>query len=97
VNQWCGHHPSKKCLFCATITLKNFDVSVGPMTKVYTVNKADFAAQMKALSAAGYHTILPAQLRLFMRRRPAKPNHDYFWRYPRRTYTHYAAEMEKYV
>jgi peptidoglycan/xylan/chitin deacetylase (PgdA/CDA1 family) len=32
------------------------------MTKVYTVKPTDFAAQMKALSEAGYHTILPAQL-----------------------------------
>jgi hypothetical protein len=31
------------------------------MTKVYTVKPTDFAAQMKALSEAGYHTI-PAQL-----------------------------------
>jgi hypothetical protein len=38
------------------------DSSAGPMTKVYTVKPTDFAAQMKALSEAGYHTILPAQL-----------------------------------
>jgi hypothetical protein len=41
--------------------IKNFDVS-DPMTKVYTVKPADFAAQMKALSGSRYHTILPAQL-----------------------------------
>jgi peptidoglycan/xylan/chitin deacetylase (PgdA/CDA1 family) len=41
--------------------IKDFDASV-PMTKVYTVKPTDFAAQMKALSEAGYHTILPAQL-----------------------------------
>jgi hypothetical protein len=42
--------------------IKDFDASAGPMTKVYTVKPTDFAAQMKALSEAGYHTILPAQL-----------------------------------
>jgi len=42
--------------------IKNFDASDGPMTKVYSVKPADFAAQIKALSDAGYHTILPAQL-----------------------------------
>jgi hypothetical protein len=40
--------------------IKDFDASAGPMTKVYTVKPTDFAAQMKALSEAGYHTILPA-------------------------------------
>jgi hypothetical protein len=38
--------------------IKDFDASAGPMTKVYTVKPTDFAAQMKALSEAGYHTIL---------------------------------------
>jgi peptidoglycan/xylan/chitin deacetylase (PgdA/CDA1 family) len=42
--------------------IKNFDANAGPMTKVYSLKPADFAAQMKALSDAGYHTILPAQL-----------------------------------
>jgi hypothetical protein len=41
--------------------IKDFDASAG-LTKVYTVKPTDFAAQMKALSEAGYHTILPAQL-----------------------------------
>jgi hypothetical protein len=39
--------------------IKDFDASVA---QVYTVKPTDFAAQMKALSEAGYHTILPAQL-----------------------------------
>ena len=42
--------------------IKNFDASAGPMTKVYSVKPANFAEQMKALSDAGYHSILPAQL-----------------------------------
>jgi peptidoglycan/xylan/chitin deacetylase (PgdA/CDA1 family) len=42
--------------------IKNFDASAGPMTKVYTVKPAAFAEQMKALSDAGYHSILPNQL-----------------------------------
>ncbi|HEY4618235.1 MAG TPA: polysaccharide deacetylase family protein [Flavobacterium sp.] len=42
--------------------IKNFDANAGPMTKVYSVKPANFAEQMKALSEAGYHTILPAQL-----------------------------------
>jgi hypothetical protein len=50
------------------------------LTKVYTVKPTDFAAQMKALSAAGYHTILPAQLYDYLLHDgplPSKPN-DYF-------------------
>jgi hypothetical protein len=35
------------------------------MTKVYTVKPTDFAAQMKALSEAGYHTISSTIVRLF--------------------------------
>jgi peptidoglycan/xylan/chitin deacetylase (PgdA/CDA1 family) len=46
--------------------IKNFDASAGPMTKVYSVKPADFASQMKALSDAGYHTILPNQLREYL-------------------------------
>jgi hypothetical protein len=49
------------------------------MTKVYTVKPTDFAAQMKALSEAGYHTILPAQLYDYLLTAAAfKTNHDYF-------------------
>jgi hypothetical protein len=51
-----------------------------PMTKVYTVKPTDFAAQMKALSEAGYHTILPAQLYDYLLHDGLrfKTNHDYF-------------------
>ncbi|SDW13791.1 polysaccharide deacetylase family protein [Flavobacterium degerlachei] len=42
--------------------IKNFDANAGPMTKVYSVKPANFAEQMKALSDAGYHSILPDQL-----------------------------------
>jgi hypothetical protein len=48
------------------------------MTKVYTVKPTDFAAQMKALSEAGYHTILPAQLYDYLLHDRFTFNNDYF-------------------
>ena len=36
------------------------------MTKTYTVSPANFAQQMKALSDAGYHSILPNQLQDYL-------------------------------
>jgi hypothetical protein len=51
-----------------------------PMTKVYTVKPTDFAAQMKALSEAGYHYFTRTIVRLLLHDGPAafKTNHDYF-------------------
>ncbi|MEZ7507124.1 polysaccharide deacetylase family protein [Flavobacterium sp. Arc2] len=79
--------------------IKNFDASAGPMTKVYTVKPLDFAAQMKALSEAGYHTILPAQLYEYLVHDgplPSKPIMITFDDTRGEQYTIGAAEMEKY-
>ncbi|TDD78248.1 polysaccharide deacetylase family protein [Flavobacterium caseinilyticum] len=42
--------------------IKELKAGDGEMTKTYTVSPANFAQQMKALSDAGYHSILPKQL-----------------------------------
>ncbi|MBG6111722.1 peptidoglycan/xylan/chitin deacetylase (PgdA/CDA1 family) [Flavobacterium sp. CG_9.10] len=42
--------------------IKELKAGDGEMTKTYTVSPANFAQQMKALSDAGYHSILPNQL-----------------------------------
>src|SRR3970040_847042 len=42
--------------------IKELKTVDGEMTKTYTVSPANFAQQMKALSDAGYHSILPNQL-----------------------------------
>lgn len=42
--------------------IKELKAGDGEMTKTYTVSPANFAQQMKALSDAGYHSILPHQL-----------------------------------
>ena len=79
--------------------IKNFETNDGPMTKVYSVKPADFAAQMKALSAAGYHTILPAQLYDYLLHDgtlPSKPIMITFDDTRGEQYTIGAAEMEKY-
>lgn len=79
--------------------IKNFDASDGPMTKVYSVKPADFAAQMNALSEAGYHTILPAQLYEYLVHDgplPSKPIMITFDDTRGEQYTIGAAEMEKY-
>ena len=79
--------------------IKDFDASVGPMTKVYTVKPTDFAAQMKALSKAGYQTILPAQLYDYLVHDgplPSKPIMITFDDTRGEQYTIGAAEMEKY-
>ncbi|WP_016990598.1 polysaccharide deacetylase family protein [Flavobacterium sp. ACAM 123] len=79
--------------------IKNFKASDGPMTKVYSVKPADFAAQMKALSAAGYHTILPAQLYDYLLHDgtlPSKPIMITFDDTRGEQYTIGATEMEKY-
>jgi peptidoglycan/xylan/chitin deacetylase (PgdA/CDA1 family) len=79
--------------------IKDFDTSSGPMTKVYSVKPANFAAQMKALSAAGYHTILPAQLYEYLVHDgplPSKPILITFDDTRGEQYSIGAAEMEKY-
>ncbi|MFV8341616.1 polysaccharide deacetylase family protein [Flavobacterium sp. XS2P39] len=43
-------------------SIQNFSANASEMKKTYTVTPANFAEQMKTLSAEGYHTILPAQL-----------------------------------
>ena len=43
-------------------SIKELKAGDGEMTKTYTVSPANFAQQMKALSDAGYHSILPNQL-----------------------------------
>jgi peptidoglycan/xylan/chitin deacetylase (PgdA/CDA1 family) len=69
------------------------------MTKVYTVKPTDFAAQMKALSEAGYHTILPAQLYDYLLHDglPSKPIMITFDDTRGEQYTIGAAEMENTV
>ena len=79
--------------------IKDFDASSGPMTKVYSVKPAGFAAQMKALSTAGYHTILPAQLYEYLVHDgplPSKPIMITFDDTRGEQYSIGAAEMEKY-
>jgi peptidoglycan/xylan/chitin deacetylase (PgdA/CDA1 family) len=79
--------------------IKDFDASSGPMTKVYSVKPANFAAQMKALSTAGYHTILPAQLYEYLVHDgplPSKPILITFDDTRGEQYSIGAAEMEKY-
>jgi hypothetical protein len=39
--------------------IKDFADQAGEMTKTYTVKPLSFAAQMKAIHDAGYHSILP--------------------------------------
>ena len=46
--------------------IKELKAGDGEMTKTYTVSPANFAQQMKALSDAGYHSILPNQLNDFL-------------------------------
>jgi hypothetical protein len=61
---WLTRHDTRskeKCLFYATTTLRISD-QAGEMTKTYTVKPLSFAAQMKAIHDAGYHSILPNQL-----------------------------------
>ena len=56
--------------------IRNILASDGPDLKVYSVTPTDFAAQMKALSDNGYHTILPEQLKAYLvygDKLPSKP------------------------
>lgn len=79
--------------------LKDFNASAGAMTKVYTVKPPDFAAQMKALSEAGYNSILPEQLYEYLVHNaplPAKPIMITFDDTRAEQYSIGAAEMKKY-
>jgi hypothetical protein len=68
------------------------------MTKVYTVKPTDFAAQMKALSEAGYHTILHNCTTIYyMTALPSKPIMITFDDTRGEQYTIGAAEMENTV
>jgi hypothetical protein len=55
--------------------IKDFADQAGEMTKTYTVKPLSFAAQMKAIHDAGYHSILPNQLYNYLawRSLPSKP------------------------
>jgi peptidoglycan/xylan/chitin deacetylase (PgdA/CDA1 family) len=78
---------------------KDFNASAGAMTKVYTVKPPDFAAQMKALSEAGYNSILPEQLYNYLVHNgplPAKPVMITFDDTREEQYSIGAAEMKKY-
>lgn len=79
--------------------IKDFDATAGPMTKVYTVKPADFAAQMKALSEAGYNSVLPAQLNAYLVHNvplPSKPIMITFDDTRGEQYSIGATEMKKY-
>lgn len=79
--------------------IKDFNASSGEMTKIYSVKPVDFAAQMKALSDAGYQTILPEQLYeylLYDQKLPAKPIMITFDDTREEQFSIGAAEMKKY-
>jgi peptidoglycan/xylan/chitin deacetylase (PgdA/CDA1 family) len=79
--------------------IKDFNASAGAMTKVYTVKPPDFAVQMKALSAAGYNSILPEQLYEYLAHNaplPAKPIMITFDDTRSEQYSIGASEMKKY-
>ncbi|NGY36646.1 polysaccharide deacetylase family protein [Flavobacterium sp. XN-5] len=79
--------------------IKDFNTSAGAMTKVYTVKPVDFAAQMKALSEAGYNSILPEQLYEYLVHNaplPAKPIMITFDDTRAEQYSIGAGEMKKY-
>ncbi len=79
--------------------IKDFSASAGEMTKTYTVKPALFAEQMKALSDAGYHSILPDQLYdylVYNKALPEKPVMITFDDTRGEQYSIGAAEMKKY-
>lgn len=79
--------------------IKDFPASAGEMTKTYTVKPANFAEQMKALSDAGYSSILPNQLYDYLaynKPLPAKPVMITFDDTRGEQYSIGAAEMKKY-
>jgi len=79
--------------------IKDFPASAGEMTKTYTVKPVLFAEQMKALSDAGYHSILPNQLYdylVYNKPLPAKPVMITFDDTRGEQYSIGSAEMKKY-
>ncbi len=79
--------------------IKDFSASAGEMTKTYTVKPAAFAEQMKALSDAGYQSILPDQLYdylVYNKALPEKPVMITFDDTRGEQYSIGAAEMKKY-
>ena len=79
--------------------IKDFSASAGEMTKTYTVKPAAFAEQMKALSDAGYHSILPHELYdylVYNKALPSKPVMITFDDTRGEQFSIGAAEMKKY-
>ena len=79
--------------------IKDFTDQAGEMTKIYTVKPLNFAAQMKAIHDAGYHSILPQQLYNYLAygdKLPAKPIMITFDDTRGEQYSIGATEMEKY-
>lgn len=79
--------------------IKDFSATAGEMTKTYTVKPTAFAEQMKALSDAGYHSILPDQLYdylVYNKSLPEKPIMITFDDTRGEQYSIGAAEMKKY-
>jgi peptidoglycan/xylan/chitin deacetylase (PgdA/CDA1 family) len=64
------------------------------MTKTYTVKPLSFAAQMKTIHDAGYHSILPNQLYNYLAAGDPPPIMITFDD-TRRTVQHWRSEMEK--
>jgi peptidoglycan/xylan/chitin deacetylase (PgdA/CDA1 family) len=79
--------------------IKEFTAQSGEMTKTYTVKPQNFAAQMKAIHDAGYHSILPNQLYNYLAygaALPTKPIMITFDDTRGEQYSIGASEMEKY-
>lgn len=79
--------------------IRDFSATASSDMKSYTVKPAIFAEQMKALSVAGYHTILPNQLYEYLVHNtplPANPIMITFDDTRGEQYTIGAAEMKKY-
>lgn len=79
--------------------IKEFTEQAGAMTKTYTVKPLNFAAQMKAIHDAGYHSILPQQLYNYLAygdKLPTKPIMITFDDTRGEQYSIGATEMEKY-
>ena len=79
--------------------IRNILASDGPEMKTYSVTPSDFAAQMKALSDNGYHSILPDQLKAYLLyggQLPTKPVMITFDDTREEQLTIGAAEMKKY-
>lgn len=79
--------------------IKNIRPSDGPNTKTYTVTPSGFAAQMKALSDNGYHSILPDELYDYLLHNkplPANPVMITFDDTQGEQFSIGASEMEKY-